>query len=146
MDYAREVRLVFGKKKRQAPERLTTPAAAAAFVRSIIPTGETREHFVSIGLDVRGKPFAWQVVSIGTLDSALVHPRSVFGPMVAAAAHSLIVAHNHPSGDPIPSAEDVLVTDRLVAAGQILGVPILDHLVIGDGDSFVSILSKGPRA
>jgi DNA repair protein RadC len=80
-------------------------------------------------------------VSQGTLTSSLVHPREVFGPAVREEPRALIVAHNHPSGDPEPSEEDLAVTRRLVEAGKILGVPLLDHVVIGDR-SFVSIRER----
>ncbi len=80
-------------------------------------------------------------VSQGTLTSSLVHPREVFGPAIREGAAALIVVHNHPSGDPEPSAEDLAVTRRLVEVGRILGVPLLDHVVIADA-GYVSIRDR----
>jgi DNA repair protein RadC len=92
-------------------------------------------------LDGKHRLVRRQRVSEGTLTSSLVHPREVFGPAVREAAAAVIVAHNHPSGDPEPSGEDLAVTRRLIEAGRILGVPVLDHVVIGDG-AFVSIRDR----
>jgi DNA repair protein RadC len=81
-------------------------------------------------------------VSIGILDSSLVHPREVFKDAILASSASIIVAHNHPSGDPTPSVEDKRVTQRLYEAGQILGIDLLDHIVIGD-NKWVSLKQLG---
>jgi DNA repair protein RadC len=81
-------------------------------------------------------------VSIGILDSSLVHPREVFKNAIVASAASIIVAHNHPSGDPTPSIEDKRVTQRLYEAGQLLGIDLLDHVVIGD-NRWVSLKQIG---
>ena len=81
-------------------------------------------------------------VSVGGLDSSIVHPREVFKDAIAISAASIVVAHNHPSGDPTPSTEDRHVTARLVEAGQILGIDVLDHLVIGNG-RWVSLKEQG---
>jgi len=83
-----------------------------------------------------------RTVSIGDLSSSIVHPREVYKDAVVASAASLIVAHNHPSGDPTPSAEDVAVTKRLMQASEIMGIDLLDHIVIGDG-VFVSLKERG---
>ena len=80
-------------------------------------------------------------VSTGTLTSSIVHPREVFRPAIQAAAAAVICAHNHPSGDPEPSAEDVTVTRRLVEAGKLLGIPVLDHVVLGEA-RFVSLRQR----
>ena len=94
--------------------------------------GLSQETFHVLLLDGKHRLLRRQRVSEGTLTSSLVHPREVFGPAVREAAAAVIVAHNHPSGDPEPSAEDLAVTRRLIEAGRILGVPVLDHVVIGD--------------
>jgi len=83
-----------------------------------------------------------RTVSIGDLSSSIVHPREVYKDAVVASAASIIVAHNHPSGDPTPSGEDVAVTKRLISAGEIMGIDLLDHIVIGDG-VFVSLKERG---
>src|SRR5574338_15618 len=90
---------------------------------------DAREHFVALYLDGRHRPIAHQVVSVGTASASLVHPREVFQPAVLIGACALLVAHNHPSGDPTPSAEDREITRRLVDAGALLGIPLLDSLV-----------------
>jgi len=103
--------------------------------------GLSQETFHVLLLDGKHRLLRRQRVSEGTLTSSLVHPREVFGPAVREAAAAVIVAHNHPSGDAEPSAEDLAVTRRLIEAGRILGIPVLDHVVIGDG-AYVSIRDR----
>ena len=93
-------------------------------------------------LDTRNRPIAVHEAHVGTCDSSPVHPREVFGPAVALSVTSVVVAHNHPSGDPTPSAEDKVVTERLRQAGELLGIKVLDHLVIGS-ERFYSFASEG---
>ncbi|MBV9850109.1 MAG: DNA repair protein RadC [Armatimonadetes bacterium] len=101
-----------------------------------------KETLKSLLLDTKNKVIAIKTVSVGDLSSSIVHPREVYKDAVIASAASLIVAHNHPSGDPAPSAEDVSVTQRLMEAGEILGIELLDHIIIGDG-TFVSLKERG---
>ena len=82
------------------------------------------------------------VISQGSLTASVVHPREVFEAAVRHAAASMILLHNHPSGDPSPSREDIAVTERLVKAGQVMDIPVLDHLIIGN-NSFASLKEKG---
>lgn len=89
-----------------------------------------KEHFVALYLDARHQLIKTETISIGTVDASIVHPRDVFGPALKYNAVSVIIAHNHPSGDPEPSHEDVLVTKRIVEAGRILGIEMLDHIVL----------------
>jgi DNA repair protein RadC len=77
------------------------------------------------------------------LTSSLVHPREVFKPAILAGSAALLLAHNHPSGDPEPSAEDIALTRRLTSAGQLLGIEILDHLILGEAGRFVSLRERG---
>lgn len=95
--------------------------------------GCSRETFYTLLLDGKHALRRIEVVSVGTLTCSLVHPREVFRPALREAAAAIVCAHNHPSGDPEPSAEDVEVTRRLVDAGKLLGVPLLDHVVLGEG-------------
>ncbi len=95
--------------------------------------GEEREQFHVLLLDGKHRLKARHTVSIGSLSTSIVHPREVFRPAVRAAAAAVLCAHNHPSGDPEPSPEDVAVTQRLDQAGKLLGIPLLDHVVLGDG-------------
>lgn len=92
-----------------------------------------REHFRTVSLNTKNRVLGIDSVSVGSLNSSLVHPREVFKTPIRRSAAAVILAHNHPSGDPTPSQEDIQVTRRLVEAGQILGIDVLDHLVIGDG-------------
>jgi DNA repair protein RadC len=101
-----------------------------------------REHFKAVMLDTKNKVLKVATVSIGSLDQTIVHPREVFKEAIAVSAASVIVAHNHPSGDPTPSQEDRQVTARLVEAGRILGIELLDHLVLG-ADRWVSLKQLG---
>lgn len=101
-----------------------------------------REHFVALYLDARRRVIGQETVSVGTLTASLVHPREVFAPALQRRAATVVVAHNHPSGDPTPSAEDVALTRRLVRAGELLGVELLDHIVIGRW-GFASIRELG---
>ena len=100
------------------------------------------EVFSAVLLDARHKAIGYAEVSRGTINMAPVHPREVFGPAVRLGAAAIIVAHNHPSGDPTPSAEDFAVTRRLKEAGDILGIPVLDHLVIGSNAARFSSLRE----
>lgn len=84
-------------------------------------------------LDTKNKVIGTETVSVGSLTSAIVHPREVFQPAILQHAASIAVAHNHPSGDPKPSREDIELTKQLIAAGKALCIPVLDHLIIGDG-------------
>jgi DNA repair protein RadC len=101
-----------------------------------------QERFFLILLDSRRRFLGEVAVSQGTIDRALVHPRDVFGPAVRQHAGAIVVVHNHPSGDPAPSPEDINVTKRLAEAGAVLGIPLLDHVVIGEG-RYVSFAEKG---
>ena len=92
----------------------------------------SQEHFFVLLLDGRHRVQSEQVVSLGTLTASLVHPREVFRPAIRASAAALILVHNHPSGDPDPSPEDRTVTGRLARAGELLGVPVLDHVIVAE--------------
>lgn len=103
---------------------------------------QKKEHLKSLLLDTKNRVLAIKTVSVGDLSSSIVHPREVYKDAVVASAASIIVAHNHPSGDPTPSAEDVAVTKRLILSGEIMGIDLLDHIVLGDG-TFVSLKERG---
>ena len=99
---------------------------------------EKRELFMTVNLDTKLRIQSKSVISIGSIDSAPVHPREVFGPAVRRGAAAVIVAHNHPSGDPTPSPQDLEVTKRLLEASKVIGIRLLDHVIVGNG-SFTSI-------
>jgi len=91
---------------------------------------EQREHFVVLLLNARHEVTASVTVSVGSLNASIVHPREVFKPAVVQSAASIVLVHNHPSGDPEPSEEDLSITRRLVEAGELLGIGVLDHVII----------------
>jgi DNA repair protein RadC len=93
---------------------------------------EQREHFLVLLLNARHEVMAKETVSIGSLNASMVHPREVFKPAIAASAASIVLVHNHPSGDPEPSEEDVGITKRLVEAGELLGIHVLDHVIVAE--------------
>jgi len=104
--------------------------------------GKKREHFLVILLDTRGQLIKISEISIGSLDSSIVHPREVFKEALSASAASVIFAHNHPSGDPEPSEDDVKLTERLANAGEVMGIDVLDHVIIGD-KTYLSLKREG---
>lgn len=121
---------------------LRTPGEAAPLLARYIGESD-REQFVIALLTVRHRLIGFNTVSVGCLTSSLVHPREVFKPAILASTAALILGHNHPSGDPEPSPEDVSLTRRLVSAGQLLGIEILDHLVLGEDGRFVNLKARG---
>jgi len=104
--------------------------------------GKKEEHFLALFLNTRGQEIKTVEISVGSLDASIVHPREVFREAMAASAASVVLAHNHPSGDPEPSAEDIQLTKRLVEVGELVGIEVLDHIIVGD-NSFISLKRKG---
>lgn len=103
---------------------------------------EKREFFMTICLNSKLQIESKSVISIGSLDSAPVHPREVFAPAVKRGAAAVVVAHNHPSGDPTPSPNDIDVTKRLLKSSEILGIKLIDHVIVGNG-RFTSMKTEG---
>ncbi|WP_458121454.1 RadC family protein [Paenibacillus sp. Z6-24] len=101
-----------------------------------------KEHFVCLFLNTKNHIISQETLSMGSLNASIVHPREIFRAAIKCSSASVICAHNHPSGDPTPSPEDISLTRRLVEAGQIIGIEVLDHLVIGDM-KFVSLKEQG---
>jgi DNA repair protein RadC len=112
----------------------------AAVVKSQLK-GKKKEHFLVLCLDTRNRLINCKPVSIGSLDTSIVHPREVFKEAVSSSAASVIFVHNHPSGDPEPSKEDVELTKRLAKAGEIIGIDVLDHIIVCD-KSYLSLKAK----
>ncbi|MCX5800380.1 MAG: DNA repair protein RadC [Candidatus Eisenbacteria bacterium] len=104
-------------------------------------SGARKEHFCTLYLDTRNRVIKKETISIGTLNASLVHPREVFQPAVECSAASVILVHNHPSGEAEPSREDLLLTKRLVSAGEIMGIDVLDHVIVAR-HSFVSLKER----
>ena len=109
--------------------KVKIPNDAANIIRDFIGDSD-REKFVVLCLNVKNEPTAMQVVHTGSLNASIVHPRDVFKVAVLSNSASVDVAHNHPSGNPTASVEDIRVTKRLVEAGEILGIEVLDHVII----------------
>ncbi len=101
-----------------------------------------KEHFQALLLDTRSKLIKIAEISIGSLDTSVVHPREVFKEALSASAASVIFVHNHPSGDPQPSEDDMKLTERLAQAGEIMGINVLDHIIIGD-KKYLSLKREG---
>ncbi len=103
---------------------------------------ETKEHFLALHLNSKNRLICLEIVSVGSLSAAMVHPREVFKSALLSSAAALLFLHNHPSGDPTPSREDREITQRLQQAGELLGIRVLDHLVLG-GSDFHSFADQG---
>lgn len=103
---------------------------------------EKREHFLAVLLSTKNHVMKTAVISVGSLNASIVHPRELFREAINAHCASVILAHNHPSGDPTPSPEDISLSRKMREAGQLLDIPVLDHVILGDGN-FVSLKEKG---
>ncbi|OCT14932.1 hypothetical protein A8709_12425 [Paenibacillus pectinilyticus] len=101
-----------------------------------------KEHFVCLFLNTKNHVIAQETLSMGSLNASIVHPREVFRAAIKRSSASIICVHNHPSGDPTPSPEDISLTGRLVEAGAIIGIEVLDHVIIGD-QRFISLKEQG---
>jgi DNA repair protein RadC len=105
--------------------------------------GCDREHFWALALNTKNQLIRIIEVSVGSLNASIVHPRELFKEAVKVSAASVVVVHNHPSGDPTPSGADIQLTRRLVKAGDVLGIEVLDHVVVGDGGEHASLRDLG---
>ncbi|MDW3038316.1 MULTISPECIES: RadC family protein [Bacillus cereus group] len=121
--------------------RVKSPEDASLLFKQFLD-GADREYFIVLCLDIKNQPTAINVCHIGSLNYSIVHPREVLKPAIISNAASVIVAHNHPSNDPTPSREDLEVTKRLIEAGKVVGIDVLDHLIICE-ESFISLKEKG---
>jgi DNA repair protein RadC len=108
-----------------------SPVDVVSIVKSQLK-GKKKEHFLVLCLDTRNNVINCRAVSIGSLDTSIVHPREVFKEAISSSAASVILVHNHPSGDPVPSKEDIELTKRLAKAGEIVGIAVLDHIIVCD--------------
>jgi len=104
--------------------------------------GLKQEHFISVYLDNKHQYIADQVITKGILNKSLIHPREVFAPAIELRAAAIICVHNHPSGDPQASPEDINMTKRLIETGKVVGISVLDHIIIGN-DSYYSLADDG---
>ena len=120
---------------------LKTPEDVVGLVRGRLK-GKKKEHFLALLLDTRSRLIKVAEISVGSLDSSIVHPREVFKEAISATAASVIFVHNHPSGDPTASEDDVKLSKRLSEAGDIMGIDVLDHVIIGDKE-YLSLKREG---
>ena len=121
---------------------IASPGAAVSLLEAHL-LGADREHFALVLLDAKNRVIGINTVSVGDLCSSLAHPREVFKPAILANAASVLLFHNHPSGSPEPSPEDVQVTRRLSEVGTLLGIDVLDHVILGDRGRYVSLRERG---
>ncbi|MFX3639855.1 MAG: DNA repair protein RadC [Candidatus Pristimantibacillus sp.] len=119
---------------------IRTPQDSAAALNDLKHLN--KEHFVVLFLNMKNKVIGRETISVGTLNATLVHPREVFKAAMRQGSASIILAHNHPSGDPTPSFEDIKLTNRLVEAGELVGIEIRDHIIIGR-DTHISLKEQG---
>lgn len=112
-----------------APISVLAPEAAACELRDIAQAGQ--EMFVILTLNVKNKLIGKHIITVGLLDTCPAHPREIFRRAILDNAANIILAHNHPSGDPAPSAEDIKLTKQLLEAGKVVGVPVIDHVIVG---------------
>lgn len=129
------------RKHSEGRYTIRSPEDAAAYLMTDM-TSLTQEHFVALFLNVKNEILHKETIFIGSLNSSIVHPRELFREAVKRSAASIICAHNHPSGNPTPSPEDIEVTKRLMEAGAVMGIELLDHIIIGD-HKFISLKEKG---
>nr|WP_315110220.1 JAB domain-containing protein [Clostridium intestinale] len=122
--------------------RINQPDDAVGIARKFLDDAD-REQLLVCSVDTKNQPTSISVVSIGSINSSIVHPREVFKTAILSNAASIIVFHNHPSGDTTPSKEDINVSLRLKESGKILGIDLLDHIIIGAEGSFCSIKQRG---
>lgn len=123
------------------PVQVMKPKDAVNIVRPYLETMD-RETFITIQLDAKNRIIGDYVVSVGDLSRTVAHPREVFKVAILQNAASIICAHNHPSGDPEPSPEDIELTKNLDLAGKVLGIKILDHIIIGHDGKYVSLKDR----
>ena len=137
----KELALRLAKKPNTKIDVIHGPEDAARFAMPKY-RGEPKEHFAILLLNTKNHILGLRDISIGSLTASIVHPREVFKEAAVHSAAAIILMHNHPSGDPSPSREDIAVTQRLVKAGKIMDIPVLDHIIIGD-NRFTSLKEKG---
>lgn len=132
----KESSLLYGKRK------ISSPSDAVEIGRSMLD-GSDREKLLLCCLNTKNEPTKLNIVSIGSLNSSIVHPREVFKLAILGNSASIILFHNHPSGDTTPSKEDINITERIKEAGKIIGIELIDHIILGDENKYTSLKEKG---
>jgi len=124
--------LEIARRAAETPDIPTITSPREVFHMVSFIKNKRKEHFLALYLNVRQQLISMETISIGTLDASIAHPRDVFGPALQHNASSVIIVHNHPSGDSGPSHEDLILTKRLKYAGKILGINLIDHIIVAD--------------
>lgn len=122
--------------------KISSPSDAVELGRRFLEECD-REQLIVCCLDTKNQPLSVNVASVGSLNSSIVHPREVFKVAVLSNSASIIIFHNHPSGDVVPSTEDINITHRLKEAGKIIGIELIDHIIIGSEGKYCSLKEKG---
>lgn len=120
------------KERHEPNTKVSSPLILSQYFMEVL-RHEQKECFIVTFLDAKCKMMGYQMISTGSLTASVVHPREVYKIAIQKSAYSIIVLHNHPSGDPTPSKEDIQITERLKKVGELIGIPLLDHIIIGDG-------------
>jgi DNA repair protein RadC len=131
----------FQDRKLERLDRFTTPRQVFDYFHYEFRDSR-KEYFLILLLDGKNRIIRRVQISEGSLNQSIVHPREVFSPAVKETAAAIILVHNHPTGDPSPSSEDIAITRRLKEAGEIMGIKVLDHIIVGDGE-YVSFVERG---
>lgn len=122
--------------------KISSPVDAVELGKKFLEDSD-REQLLMCCLDNKNQPTVLNVVSVGSLNSSIVHPREVFKAAILSNAASIILYHNHPSGDPTPSSEDISITNRLKECGKLIGIELIDHIIIGSEGRYCSLKEKG---
>jgi len=123
--------IVFSAMQLKEPngQRIITPNEVYELLKDLSLCAQ--EQFVVLTINTKNRLIDRHMIALGTVSSTLIHPREVFRPAITDSASQIIVAHNHPSGDPSPSAEDIRITRKLIEAGKVVGIEVMDHIIIG---------------
>ena len=123
--------------------KIRSPADVQTLINDVMQELDSqREHCFCVSMNTKNQIKSVDVISIGTLNANIVHPREIFYTAICHRAASVIISHNHPSGDPTPSKEDIAVTEKLTESGKLIGIDLLDHVIIGDG-RYISLKDEG---
>ena len=136
------IKMVKEKNLEYGSSKISSPKDSANILKDFIGEND-REALAVLTLDTKNKITSITIASVGSLNSSIVHPREIFKTAILANAASIIIGHNHPSGDASPSKEDISITLRLKECGKILGIELLDHIIIGDDNNYISLKEKG---
>ena len=122
--------------------KISSPSDALALGKQFLEDAD-REQLLTCCMDTKNQPVSINISSIGSLNSSIVHPREIFKAAILSNAASILIFHNHPSGDPSPSVEDINITSRLKDAGTLIGIELIDHIIIGSDNKYCSLKEKG---